>query len=79
MFVWEGILQEVVRREGKESGKPFFIAIIDGLEIPFFGYAKDKLDLVAKGDFVKAVVVESSRNGFPSVSGFHICKKEVSV
>lgn len=75
MFVWEGCLEKIVRREGKTSGKSFLVAVVDGLEVPFFGYAKDRLDGVSEGDFVRVVVVETSRNNFPSVSGFHICRR----
>jgi len=75
MFVWEGKLENVLKKEGKDSGKPFLVAVVDGLEIPFFGYAKDALDGVSVGDSVRVVVHEGERKGFPSVSGFHICRE----
>lgn len=75
MFIWTGKLENVLKREGKESGKVFLIAVVDGLEIPFFGYSKDSLESLEIGDMVKVVIHEGERNGFPSISGFYICKE----
>ena len=69
MFVWRGILQAKNRKQ-KVGGKPFVIAVVSGLEIPFFGYSKDYLENLEIGQEVIAVVHEGERNGFPSISGF---------